>query len=434
VGTKVVTEGRYAGRVGDTLALAGGSVIFILQPRAESEVHFELLNARSYLRLHGEIAYRESTNTYYVSVSRVDSAENLVERIMTALNDPQADRERLYEIGRAAREWAADYPDQRLGELADAAIAKALKMEDISLGAEDWEGYFRLAEKAAGLLENSTLPEFYVREGVRAYTLTKGRRKPDTWYEAARLAERLLPDSPLADTLLERGFLVEKGLHGTDGPRDYYELARKAREVFGPGGRYRRLLTRAIDEERTRIAHDDYQALYRLARKIREIHPGYPDYRVVVTQAIIAEKADMDLDNPDAWHRLGSRILFFLDDAYQAAFYFKEAFRLDPSHAEAAASLRELGLVYYRGHWWRRGEFGRSDLLERARKLEKLAEAGRVAEGMNAEQVLRAKGSPQRVYTAAGGWGRTVQWFYPGCDGALYVSFIADTVIAHGGP
>lgn len=419
--------------MGDTVALAGSSVIFVIHPKAHTEVYFQLLSGKSYLRLHGEIAYREATNTFYVSVNRVDSAENLVERIMTALNDPQATRDRLYEIGRAGRSWAEDYPDQRLLELADTAIAKALKIEDIELGPEDWQGYFRLAEKAAGLLDDSSLPEFYVREGVRAYIIAKGRRRPESYYQAARFAEKLLPESPLAEILLEKGFLLERGLRAGDRPRDHYALAAKAREIFGEGRRHWNLLARAIDDERSRIAEGDYQALYLLARKIRDIHPKYADYRVVVTRAIIAEKADMDTEDAGAWNRLGSRILFFLDDEYQAAFYFKEAFRLNPSHEEAAARLRELGLVYYKGTWWRRPEFGRSDLFEKARRLEELAEAGSVAAGMSAEQVIRAKGRPARVQSAGGGWGRTTQWVYEGPGGALYVSFIADTVIAHGG-
>ena len=432
-GTNVITEGRYAGKVGDTVALAGSSVIFVVHPKAHTEVYFQLLTGKSYLRLHGEIVYREVTNTFYVSVKRIDSAEDFVERIMAALNDPQATRDRLYGIGRAGRSWAEDYPDQRLLELADTAMAKALKMEDIELGPEDWEGYFRLAEKAAGLLVDSALPEYYVREGVRAYIIANGRRRPESYYEAARFAEKLLQDLPLAEILLEKGFLLERGIKETDRSRDHYALAAKAHEIFGEGRRHQSLLARAIDDERGRIAENDYQALYLLARKIRDIHPEYADYRVVVTRAIIAEKADMDMEDPGAWNRLGSRILFCLDDEYQAAFYFKEAFRLAPSQEEAAARLRELGLVYYRGNWWRRPEFGRMELFEKAKRLEELAEAGSVATGMSTEQVIRAKGRPARVQKAGGGWGRTTQWVYEDSGGTLYVSFIADTVIAHGG-
>ncbi len=433
VGTKVVTEGGYAGRVGDTLALRGSSVIFLIGPEAHSEVEFGLLSPASYLRIHGAIAYGEPTNTWYVRVSRIESSQSILQRVMRALNERRSDPERLYRVGMAAREWAGDCRDGRLSRLADAAIIRALKLEDITLAADDWEGYFRLAEKAGALFADNVLFEFYVREGVRAYMLSSGTQRSETYFEAARLAERLLPESTLAETLLERGFVIEKGSLDPENPQAYYAIAQKALEVFGEGHRHRRLLSRAIDRERASIGRGDYRAQYLLARKVRDIHPSYAEYRVLVTQAILAEKAEMDHRDPGAWNRLGRRILFFLDDPHQAGFYFREAFRLDPSHEEAAANLRRVGLVYYNGQWWSEEELGGAALFEKARRLDELALAGRVAEGMSVEQVIRAKGQPSRTNTSAGRWGKTVQWVYDGPEGHFYVSFIADVVVSHGG-
>ncbi|MHC4714141.1 MAG: hypothetical protein ACYTAN_12860 [Planctomycetota bacterium] len=432
VGTLIVTEGQYAGRVGDTLALRDSSVIFLLDSEVQSTVYWNLLDGKTYLRLTGRISYRDSTNTYYVAVSRVDSAENLAERVMTVLGDPRSTAEDLYEIGRAAREWARERPSDRLSELADAAIGKALRREDLSLGPEDWQGYFRLASKARELTGDSALREFYVREGVRAYVFSKGRHKAETYYEAARKAEEFLPDGAFAEILLEKGFAIERGMTNVQVETDYYALAEKARVIFGEsdGRRFRSFLGKAFRREHADLEEGDYQGRYALARKIRERHPDFGDYRPIVTEAILAEKAALAVGDPLAWNRLAERVLFFLEDRYQAALYLKEAFRLDPGNEEAARRLRELGYVYYSGNWWLPEEFARSEILARARELEEMATAGRVIVGMSSSQVLRAKGRPAAVNISAGGWGITTQWVYRERDAVIYVSLLADTVIA----
>ncbi len=232
VGTPVVIEGRYAGRISNNMALHGSSVIFVLKPDAEVSVRIDWLNPESYLRVEGLVAFRETTNTYYISVYRVESVENLRQRVASAMADPRATSESLYEVGIAARRWAKGHPNDRLLELAEGAITKGLRMEDLRLGSEDWEGYLRLAEKAEDMLGKSSLPEYYVRWGIRTFILSKGKRRAETYYEAARKAERLMPESPFAEILLENGFSIEKGLHDESGRRNYYALAEKALELL----------------------------------------------------------------------------------------------------------------------------------------------------------------------------------------------------------
>ncbi len=407
-------------------------MIFLLDLEVQTTVHWNLLNEKSYLRLMGRVAYRDSTNTYYIAVSRVDSAENVAERVMAVLGNSLATAEELYEIGREAREWARDHPGERLSELADAAIGKALRREDLSLGPEDWEGYLKLASKARELTGDAALREFYVREGVRAYIFSKGRHKAETYYEAARKAEEFLPEGTFAEILLEKGFAIERGVTNGQVDTDYYAVAEKAREIFGEsdGRRFKSFLGKAFRQEHASLERGDYQGRYALARKIRELHPNFGDYRVIVTEGILAEKAALAVDDPLAWNRLAERALFFLEDRYQAALYLKEAFRLDPGNEDASRRLRELGYVYYSGKWWLPEDFARSEVLARARELEEMAAAGRVAVGMSGSQVLRAKGQPGAVSVSAGGWGITTQWVYRERDAVIYVSLLADTVIA----
>jgi hypothetical protein len=432
IGTEISTEGQYAGRIGDNFALKNSSVIFVIESLSHIDVAFQRLSGESFLRVVGTVAYREVSNTHYISVTQVESTENLVARVMAAVSDPAADSASLLEISRAARDWAETHPNPRLLALAEVAVGKALKLEDIKLGPEDYEGYFELARKAKELLGETPLYNYYAREGVNAFIIVKGQRKAKTYYDAARKAESLLPDDVLSEMLIEKGFAIEKGLAAGASQIDYYALAAKAREIFGGGRPYLRLLAKGIDREYGRLAPGDFRGRYALAQKVRDIHPTYGNYSAIVTEALMAEKSSMDFADPDAWNRLGTKALLFLSDSYQAGFYFKEAFRLDTGNEEAGRKLRELGYVYYQGKWWRPEEFARSDLLENARRLEELAAAGEVAVGMTRAQIVTAKGDPARVETAAGGWGTTTQWIYEDEDELLCLSFIADMVIAQG--
>ncbi len=188
----------------------------------------------------------------------------------------------------------------------------------------------------------------------------------------------------------------------------------------------------AVDADRATIPDGDYTALYSLARKVREVYPAYPKYRNLVWEAVTMEKASMDQADASAWYRVGNRIMYFLDDAYQAGICFKAAVRIDPSNADARQKLRELGYVYYRGRWWLAGELGGSEVFEKARRLEDLAEKGQVAVGMSREQVVRAWGLPEAANASGGGWGVTVQWVYTLGGHARYVDMIADTVVSSG--
>ncbi len=432
-GTKIITEGRYAGRMGNNLALGDSSLMFVLSPGMDIDEVFRGVGDKTVLKVEGETALMEDTQRLYVKVSRVETAQGVVAKIVSALGDPQATPESLYKIGREAKSWTSEYPDERLGALARAAFRKGLKMEGLALGPEDWESYLKLAQKTANLLDEPALYEFYVRRGIDAFVLAEGRRNAWTYYEAARKAQKLLPKSALAADLLEKGFAIESRRAGRQPHRDYYALARKAKEIFGEGDRYRNLLVAALDDEHARVPPGDYTALYSLARKVREIYPDYGDYKVIVIEAILTEKAQMDTNDPGSWLRLGNRVLFFLDDKVQAALYFKNAFLLDPSNRRAAEKLRELGYVYYKGKWWLPEEFGRKDLLERARVLEELAAGGTVAVGMTREYVLRARGRPDETSTCSGGWGRTEQWVYKeGDNGRTYVDLVTGTVTAKG--
>ena len=71
VGTPVVIEGRYAGRIANNMALHGSSTIFVLTPDADVGVRIDWLNPDSYLRVEGRVAFKETTNTYYISVFRM---------------------------------------------------------------------------------------------------------------------------------------------------------------------------------------------------------------------------------------------------------------------------------------------------------------------------------------------------------------------------
>ncbi|MCD6405116.1 MAG: hypothetical protein J7M19_04780 [Planctomycetes bacterium] len=431
-GTRIITEGRYAGRMGNNLALGDSSLMFVLRPGMDIDELFRGVGDKTVLRVEGETALMEDTQRLYVKVFRLETAQGVVAKIVGTLGDPQATPESLYEIGREARSWTSEYPDERLGALARAAFSKGLKMEGLVLGPEDWQSYLQLAQKAAGFLDEPALYEFYVRKGIDAFVLAEGRRNAWTYYEAARKAQGLLPESALAANLLEKGFAIESRRAGRQPHRDYYALAQKAKEIFGEGARYRNLLAAALDDEHARVPSGDYAALYSLARKVREIYPDYGDYRVIVIEAILAEKSQMDQNDAGDWIRLGNRVLLFLDDKAQAALCFKEAFLLDPSNRQSGEKLREMGYVYYKGKWRRPEEFGRKELLEHARVLEELAAGGTVAVGMTREHVLRARGRPDEINACSGGWGRTEQWVYKGDDGRMYVSLVAGTVTSRG--
>lgn len=432
VGSRVAVEGEFGARIDNTIALKGCAVGFVLAPGARINLRLEELSAGSYLRLEGTVAYREVLQRYYVLVSLAEPAANFLQQLTRAIEDPASTPESLYEIAKKARKSAETQPDEKLRQRANAAVAAGLKMEAAALDEEDWQAYLRLTHKAEKLLPAGPQKAHYARAGVEAFVTSKGRRKAATFYEAAAMVEDVLPDDPLSEELFEHGFAIEKGTAGRDGPTDYYALAARSREIFGQGRRYYRLLRRALEEERSKIARDDYAAMYALARKIMRLYPGYIDYRGIVTLAVIAEKESMDRADAEAWNRLGNRVLFFLDDQMQAAIYFMEASTLDPGNATAADKLAELGYVYHKGRWLLPGRFASQEAYQRARQLEELAAAGKLAVGMSRDQVLRSKGTPARVNISAGGWGHTIQWVYQAGQKQSYVNFVSETVVSIG--
>jgi len=434
LGSAVVTDGLYAGRIENTFALSGSSVLFVIDPESgvKVNVRFTDLDSKSGLIVKGVTAYKDSTKTHYVNVVEVNRAPDLHERVLIAINDPAATPESLIRVGSQARAWGREHRDDRLVAAADAAFFKALKMEDSAVKPGDYEGYFRIAEKAGQLIESPSVREFYVREGIDVFIQARGPKSPETYYEAAKRAAGLLPSGVLSAQLLEEGFAIERGGRETKTAASYYALAAKARELFGQDLTYRVVLGKALDAERQSLPQGDYTALYAFARKVKDVYPAYAGYRSAVLEAVSAEKAAMDTHDSQAWFRLGNRLLYFLDDLYQAGMCFKESARLDPANSEAREKLRELGYVYYQGDWWRAGDFGKSDMFRKARELEDLAAEGKVAVGMTRDQLIRAKGAPQEVNVSAGGWGVTTQWVYTSETGRLYVDLIADTVVSKG--
>lgn len=432
IGARVVTEGIYAGRVDSIVALRGSTVIFVLDDGAAKGFRFEDMTEESILRLAGAVAYRGDTKTYYVAVSSIVEAVDARGRVVNALNDPKADSASLISVGEWARQRAQDYHDDRLETLAQAAFLRALKLRDLDLGPDDYDGFFALAEESYKLLQRPSLREFYVREGVDAYVSSKGAKDPQSYYDAAKKAEALLPGGTLADQMLEVGFAREAGIDSTDEIPDYYALADKARQVLGEGAHYFRFVTLALDTERQKIPAGDYASLYALARKAKDTYPSYPSYRSLVWDAVAAEKSSMDARDSQAWFRLGNRILYFLDDRYQAGLCFREAVRVDPTTVDAREKLRELGYVYYQGRWWQSDELAKSSMFQHAQALEDLTAQGKVSVGMSREQVLRAKGAPEIVSFSGGGWGVTSQWIYHEEGKTLYVNLIADIVVSKG--
>jgi hypothetical protein len=433
VGSPITTEGGYAGRIENTLALRGSTILFIMQPGVADKITFTDLTDESALRIQGTVAYAAETKTWYISVTNVVETQSARQRVVSALNDPQETTQKLLEIGEWARQRAKDYRDERLEALAQAAFIKALKLGDLSLKSDDYEGYFKLAEESFKLLQKPSLREYYIREGIDALVMAKGESDPQTWYEAAKRSEQLLPGGTLSDQLLEKGFDVEAGIAQEDiKDPDYYALAAKARQVLGEGEHYDRFIGKGLDAEKQKIAPGDYSALYGLARKAKDMYPGYAGYRSLIWEAIAMEKSSMDIHDAQAWVRLGNRILYFLDDKYQAGLCFKEAVHADATLVEPREKLRELGYVYYRGQWWKSDELAKSDMFQRAQELEDLTAAGKVSIGMSREQLLRAKGNPESISVAGGGWGVTSQWIYREQGKTTYVDVIADTVVSKG--
>lgn len=433
VGAPIITEGDYAGRIENTLALRGSMILFIMQPGVADRITFTDLTEDSALRVHGVVAYAGETKTWYVSVLSIEEIPGSKQRVLAALNDPQETTEKLLAIGEWARQRAKDSKDERLETLAQAAFIKALKLGDLSMKSDDYEGYFTLADESFRLLQKPSLREYYVREGIDAYVTSRGDKNPQTWYDAAKRADELLPGGTLSDQLLEKGFDVEAGIaEGDSNGADYYALAAKSRQILGEGDSYNRFIEKALDTEKTKIPSGDYAALYGLARKAKDMYPGYPGYRSLIWEAIAMEKAAMDSHDAQAWVRLGNRILYFLDDKYQAGLCFKEAVRDDATLVEPREKLRELGYVYYRGQWWKSDELAKSDLFQRAQDLEDQTAAGKVSVGMSREQLLRAKGNPESISTSGGGWGVTTQWIYREEGKTLFVDLIADTVVSKG--
>jgi len=432
VGTPVVTYGAYAGRIDNAVVLKGSSVIFAVDPEDASDVDFRALVERGALRIDGVTAFRERTSTYYVRIEHIEPAPNLRERVLDILKDSLAPPAKLIETGKWARSAGKQFQDERLQELADALFMRALKDEVKGLEPTDYEGRFAVARKATELLGKPWARENYVRDGVEAYLLAHGVRSPQAYYDAARTADELLPGSTLSEQLLQEGFALDAGGRTPKAAADYYALAAKAKDIFGPGIHYDNLLGRGLDAEYDLIREDDYAALYSLARRAREIYPDYPRYLTLVTRAMAAEKSIMNARDSQAWIRHGNRVLYFLDDKYQAGIIFRTAANLDPSNVEARGKLRELGYVFYQGNWWRTDEFGKSNIFRRALELEDLAAEGKLAVGMSRDQVLSAKGMPDEVAASAGGWGLATQWTYRDGAAAVYVTFIADTVVSKG--
>ncbi len=427
----MATEGTYSGCIEDTIVLVGSSVRFKLTPLTTIKARVEDLDEKCLVRIIGKSVYDEAYKTYHVEVTVLESAQSVMQRVVAELSSPSATPESLYEAGRLARSVSTGR-DEKLDALGEAAFVKALKMEDLALDPDDYEGYIRLAEKSWSLLARPKYREFYIREAIAAFINVRGKRKAETYYNASIRAEELLPGEELAGQLLEKGFAVEKGGRSPESAEDYYALAANARDIFGERGRYFELLSKALTVEQRVLSGRDYMAMYDFARKVRETYPDYRDYWSIVTEALMAEKASLDAGDPRAWLRLGNRVLYFLDDKHQAGFYFKEAFRLDSTNQEARDKLRDLGYVYYKGEWWQPDEFARTEVVERAQELETLVSEGKVARGMMTDQVLEAMGPPDEINSSAGGWGHTIQWVYTDAQATTYVVLMADVVISQG--
>jgi hypothetical protein len=432
VGAPVVTDGLYAGRIDNAFVLRGSSVIFMVDSEAAKDIDLTALNNKSALRFEGVIAFREDTKTHYVKVKRVLQAPDARDAIVAMLKDPDVPADRLVAMGKWAKKRAGEFADERLASLADAAFVRALEVEERSLAPNDYEGRFRIAEESVALLKRPNLRETYIRKGISVFLAAQPAKTAETYYDAAKKADALMPGGTLSEQLLEEGFRLESGGRDEKNAADFYALATKAGSIFGEGPHSRNLLAKALDKEYAGIDETDYAALYALARKAKEIYPDYPEYHSLVVRAFSAEKAAMDQRDPQALIRLGNRILYFLDDKYQAGLLFRTAAGLDPANSEIRAKLRELGYAFYQGSWWRAEEFGKSDIFKKTQELEELAAAGTVAVGMSRDQVLRAKGAPAEVNVSAGGWGVTMQWVYHDAKGVTWVSLIADTVIAKG--
>lgn len=432
VGTTVLTEGLYRGRIDGAVALANSSAIFLVDAETVVEVEFSGLSSQDVVRVEGVTAYLQNTRTYYIRVRKITMGVRPIDRVMAVLKKGDAKAQELIEVGKWARDHASEYNDESLRKLAEKAFIDALKVDEFALKPADYEGYFRLAKTAEELGVEPGFRETYVRGGINAYILATGKQTAQTYYDAAKKAQELLPGSMLPDLLIEQGWMIECGGAAPKSAADYIALSERAKELFGEGLSYHRLLSKSLDVDYQAISPSDYTAFYALARRVKELYPDYANYRNIVTKGISAEKAAMDQADPRAWLRLGNRILYFFNDKHQTGVAWRTAASIAPANQEIRAKLRDLGFVYYRGNWWWADDFGKSDLFKQVQEWEALVAAHEVTVGMSQDQVIRSKGMPAERCASAGLWGVTTQWVYRDEGKVTYLAFMADTLVSKG--
>ncbi len=175
-GRVVETEGAYAGRVDNTLALRGSSTIFVVTPEAAGGFRFGDLGTESWVHITGVVAFQSESLTYYVRVTGLRMAPSARERVLAVMTAPASTADDLFAIGDWAKGQGSSFGDERLQTLAEAAYTKALKMRDLAVKPGDYEGYFALADTAEKYLGRASLREYYVREGIDAMVENLGSR------------------------------------------------------------------------------------------------------------------------------------------------------------------------------------------------------------------------------------------------------------------
>lgn len=351
----------------------------------------------------------------------------------------RGDAEAWYGLGRWIAERASFYGDDELQREADAANLQALTIERSTLAADDVEGRFALAEKAAGLkLESARVELLHEAFRLRWDAL---RKKPAPDYQS--LLDELARDLPgSARSLAELAPALEKKYRelplAVYGAADATERRRLHRLFFSevalamiradarPDGRNGFEIAARIEKllpERKALAEQyrDAELQWRLSRVAslsrsdmldlaRQFEERDQPAKALETKRawLIARTERLRQEGASGLVVAAEEYINLLDDRSTAVELLIEAHRQAPESQQATSHLRQLGYVWNQGRWLPSAEAEALPLSP----IQQAIREGRIARGMTAAEVRQALGAPASVARVATAEQINEVWIY----------------------
>jgi hypothetical protein len=420
LGVEVQIEGRFqqAGRS------AGGQTEFKLQ---RCEIAFRMDRAlpaqpkgRNYA-VTGKLS-QEGGKTICEVQSLREVASDITQFRDRKRAIPRGDSKAMYELAEWAKQRGEFYTDVELISASDEASRDGLDIEVRSLGANDFEGRFRLAARAREIKLTDEHVWPLIHDGYRVRWKQAQQAKPAAWETLARDLARDLPgcDEPLSspETELRKQYAaqpqelyrsttagVRRTLHrilyaeivlrtltsrlapdSGNGFEIADEIEKKLPEFRAKAEEIRDkvLATRAADVNRLSRAQ-----VLELAKLYRDRKQS-PEAEKLLTKWLEQRRQRLDGDDIDGHLQLAEEYRALLNRADLSDKLLIETITKHPEARQVATRLEQLGYRWKDGRWLTMGEFQ----AQPEAAIEQAMRAGRVAIGMTAEQVRKTLGQP----------------------------------------